>query len=108
GKPSPRDEVIYDVEPFRAAVRKGDWKLIWKTSLPARIELYDLAHDPGEKSDLSGKYPEKVAELQRLANAQAERGMPPLLFQETVGLVRAVQTTSVALPEDAKIIESEP
>ena len=25
GKPSPRQEVIYGVEPFRAAVRKGDW-----------------------------------------------------------------------------------
>jgi len=100
--------VIYDIEPFRAAVRRGDWKLVWKTALPSKIELYNLAQDPGEKNDLSEKYPEKVAELQRLANSQAERGVPPLLLQESLALVKEVQMTSVALPEDAKVIESEP
>jgi arylsulfatase I/J len=27
GKPSPRDDLVYNVEPYRAAVRKGNWKL---------------------------------------------------------------------------------
>jgi arylsulfatase I/J len=27
GRPTARDEVVYNVEPYRAAVRKGDWKL---------------------------------------------------------------------------------
>lgn len=30
GKPSPRDEVVYNIEPFRAGIREGDWKLVWK------------------------------------------------------------------------------
>jgi arylsulfatase A-like enzyme len=48
GKPSPRDELVYDIEPFRAAIRKGDWKLVWQATLPSRVELFDLAHDPSE------------------------------------------------------------
>jgi arylsulfatase A-like enzyme len=108
GKPSPRDEVIYDIEPFRAAVRKGDWKLIWRTSLPSHIELFNIAQDPGEKTDLAAKHPDKVAELQRLAEAQARSGVPPLLLQESFALVKEVQMTTVALPGDDKVIEAEP
>ena len=107
-KPSPRDEVIYDIEPFRAAVRKGDWKLIWRTALPSRIELFNIAQDPGERTDLAAKYPDKVAELQRIAEAQARSGVPPLLFQESFALVKEVQMTTVALPGDDKVIEAEP
>jgi len=33
-KPSPRTEVAYDIEPFRGALRQGDWKLVWRTALP--------------------------------------------------------------------------
>ena len=35
GKPSPRQEVVYNIEPFRGGVRQGDWKLIWRTPLPS-------------------------------------------------------------------------
>ena len=108
GKISPREEVVYDIEPFRAAVRKGDWKLVWWTALPAKAELFNIAQDPSEKVDLSEKFPDKVAELQRLANARAQPGVPSLLLQESLSLVKEVQMTSVALPEDAKIIENEP
>ena len=31
GKPSPRNEVVYNIEMFRGAVRRDDWKLVWKT-----------------------------------------------------------------------------
>ena len=41
GKPSPRQEVVYNIEMFRGAVRQGDWKLFWRTTLPSRIELYN-------------------------------------------------------------------
>ena len=33
-RPSPRQEVVYNIEPFRGGVRQGDWKLIWRTPLP--------------------------------------------------------------------------
>lgn len=108
GKPSPRQEVIYDIEPFRAAVRRGNWKLVWKTALPSRIELFDLSKDPYEKVDLSAQNPEKVAELRELAEAQAKGAVAPLFLQESLGVVREVQMGSVALPDDARIIEKEP
>jgi arylsulfatase B len=46
GKLSPRTEIVYNVEPFRAGIREGDRKLIWRTPLPEAIELYDIAQDP--------------------------------------------------------------
>jgi arylsulfatase A-like enzyme len=44
------------------AVREGDWKLIeWFED--GRLELYDIAKDPGERTDLAAKNPGKVREL---------------------------------------------
>ena len=48
GRPSPRVDVVYNVEPYRAGVRKGDWKLVWTTLLPTHVELFDLSKDPSE------------------------------------------------------------
>ena len=45
GKPSPRTEVVYNIEPFRGAVRQGDWKLVWRTMLPQTRRT--LQHRPG-------------------------------------------------------------
>ncbi|MEY2982732.1 MAG: Arylsulfatase [Planctomycetota bacterium] len=45
-----------------ASIRRGDLKLIqWFED--DRVELYDLASDPGETRDLSGEQPERVREL---------------------------------------------
>ena len=55
GKPSPRQEVVYDTEPFRATWREGDWKLVWQATLPSRTELCDLAKDAGEKTNLAAE-----------------------------------------------------
>jgi len=81
GKPSPRTEVIYNVEPFRAGVREGDWKLIWRTPLPSRAELYNIARDPSEKNDLATQTPEKVLELERRANELAATMAKPLFLE---------------------------
>jgi arylsulfatase B len=44
-----------------AAIRHGDWKLL---RLPDRApELYDLANDISERTNLARQHPEKVAEL---------------------------------------------
>ena len=40
-KPSPRTEVVYNIEPYRCALRQGDWKLIWRTILPTKVELFE-------------------------------------------------------------------
>lgn len=100
GKPSPRTEVVYDVEPFRAAVREGDWKLVWHARLPSRIELFDLANDPGEKTDLAAANPGKVEALKRRIEALAQEAAPPLIFTEALGTLMPALMGSVALPEE--------
>jgi arylsulfatase A-like enzyme len=57
GKPSPRQEVVYNIEPFRGGVREGDWKLIWRTPLPSALELYNIAEDPPRRPVLLTKTP---------------------------------------------------
>jgi arylsulfatase A-like enzyme len=45
-----------------AAVRRGDWKLIeWQED--NRVELFNLAQDLGEKTDLAAREPARVAKL---------------------------------------------
>ena len=54
-----------------AAVRDGDWKLIehyWKKGL----ELYNLANDPSEETNLADQNPDKVKALQKLLDAFRE------------------------------------
>lgn len=69
-----KPRAIYTTGPgFNArAVRDGDWKLVVarkgaakKAGAPAAetTELYDLATDPNEATDLAAKMPEKVAAL---------------------------------------------
>jgi arylsulfatase len=43
------------------AIRRGKWKLV--AARDQQWELYDLARDRSETSDLAAKYPEKVKEL---------------------------------------------
>jgi arylsulfatase A-like enzyme len=63
GAPSPREEVVYNVEMFRGAVRRGDWKLVRHAPLPSRVELFNLADDPAETANRADEQPALVAEL---------------------------------------------
>jgi len=83
---SPRDEVVYNIEPFRAAVRIGDWKLVWGALIPPKIEFYDIRNDPSEKENLAAKFPEKVEALQRRVLELAGQAAPPLFLMELVSL----------------------
>jgi len=69
---------LYWVAPgFRArALRVGDWKLIEHGSGDSsKIELFDLANDPNETTNLASQMPERVTELRKQLNetAQADR-----------------------------------
>ena len=64
GAESPRNEIVYNVEPLRGGVRQDQWKLIWRTSLPYATELYNLEKDPSEKNDLAADNPRIVSRLQ--------------------------------------------
>jgi arylsulfatase A-like enzyme len=100
GKPSPRSEVVYGVEPFRAGVRQGDWKLIWRTMLPQAIELYNIAQDPYEKSNVAAAHPDKVAALQARANELAAQAQKPLFLATEFQAMRKRQSAPPALPDE--------
>ena len=54
----------YDLEDidFLSAVRKGDWKLVYRLRT-GKMELYNLRTDIGEQCDVAAQNPEKVKEL---------------------------------------------
>src|SRR5262249_47548629 len=67
GRPTPHEEILVNVEPNQGALRVGAWKLIVHGKLPAaegnkpeRVELYHLAEDVGEKTNLAEKEPKRV------------------------------------------------
>jgi arylsulfatase A-like enzyme len=88
GRPSPRQEFFYNIEPFRAAMRQGDWKLIWRPTIPSTVELYDLAKDPFEQNNLAAQHPDRVATMQaRIESAGKEAAKPfALMYIAKVGL----------------------
>lgn len=56
------------------AIRSGDWKLL-EYFEGNRLELYHLADDPGEVTDLAGRHPERAERMrQRLGEWRARVG----------------------------------
>jgi arylsulfatase A-like enzyme len=108
GKPSPRMEIVYNIEPFRGAVRQGDWKLIWHTLLPQKIELYNIARDPSETTNLAVDQPERVAALQKRINELAAQAEKPILLQIEVKNILERMHLSPALPSDLESLDAEP
>jgi arylsulfatase A-like enzyme len=107
GKPSPRTEIVYNIEPFRAAIRQGDWKLVWRTILPQSVELYNIAEDTSEAKNLAAENPEKVAELQKRANALAGDAENSLLLQIEIKNMLGRMHLSPALPSDLESLSAE-
>jgi arylsulfatase A len=69
GRPVARSKPLYwrtHIAPptCRAALRIGDWKVVADEEL-TRFELYNIADDPHETTDLATKRPEKLSELKR-------------------------------------------
>jgi arylsulfatase A-like enzyme len=94
GQPSPHDVILVNATPPAAtlqaeevgALRLGDWKIVLPRAAggdPHGDELYDLAHDAGERFDLAAKYPAKARELRARYDALAVQAVPPLLEDGT-------------------------
>lgn len=81
---SPRKDVVLNVELTTGSVREGKWKLVWLTTLPGAIQLFDLAEDPGETRDLAAAHPETVKALQARVVALATEMQPPLFALEAL------------------------
>jgi arylsulfatase A len=77
--PLPRDTLFWHLPHYHhatpaGAVRRGSWKLL-EYFEDGRLELYDLAQDPGETTDLAAAEPRRAEQLREaLAN-----------WRETVG-----------------------
>ena len=98
GAPSPRKEIIYNIEPFRAAIREGDLKLIWRSTLPTTTELYDLSKDVGETENIAAKHPEKVAAMQARLNELATQAAKPLFLVEQMKVIMKNMQGEPVLP----------
>jgi arylsulfatase A-like enzyme len=98
GRVSPRTEVVYNIEPYRASVRQGDWKLIWRAMLPSAVELYNIKTDPSEKTNVASANREKVDMLQKRANELAATAAKPLFLTTEFDAMRKRLGVPPALP----------
>jgi arylsulfatase A-like enzyme len=97
---SPRTEIVYNVEPFRGAVRQGDWKLIWRTMLPSSVDLYNLADDPSEKTNVAEANSDKVAAMKQRLDALAKEAAKPLFLVDQFKVVMKNMNGEPVLPTD--------
>lgn len=100
GAASPRTEFVYNLEPFRAALRQGDWKLIWRTMLPSSVDLYDLAKDPSEQQNLAANHPDRVLAMQRRLDELAKEARKPLFLEDQFKVVMKNMNGEPVLPID--------
>jgi arylsulfatase B len=100
GKPSPRTEIVYNIEPFRGALRQGNWKLIWRTMLPSSVDLYNLAQDPSEQHNLAEADAGKVAVLQHRLDTLAKESVKPLFLVDQFKVVMKNMNGEPVLPID--------
>lgn len=100
GAPSPRTEIVYNVEMFRAALRQGDWKLNLRATLPTKVELYNIAKDPGETTNLAAENAPLVAALQKRIDNLSKEMKPSLFFQETFKSYLGRHAPSPVFPND--------
>lgn len=107
GADSPREEIVYNVEPFRGALRQGDWKLIWRTMLPSSVDLYHLPEDPSEQKNLAAEHPEKVVEMQDRLNALAKEAAKPLFLLDQFKVIQRNMAGEPVLPIEEGFGETE-
>jgi arylsulfatase A-like enzyme len=108
GKPSGRSEVVYNVEPFRAAIRQGDWKLVWRAVLPSSVELFNLKDDPYEKTNLAEKHPETVAKLSARVETLAKESVKPLFLDTAMQAVFSGIFGPAPIPTEENSATAEP
>ncbi len=100
GAPSPHDAILLNTTPTSGAIRMGEWKLVLNGSAndsedaenPAptaakkskknrsaeeSVELFNLARDPYEKTNLAATQPAKVAELRARYATFAAQAVAP-------------------------------
>jgi hypothetical protein len=89
GQPSPHEDILINVEAFRGAIRKGNWKLVKIALLPGKTELYDVAKDPGETTNVADQHADVVADLEARLIAYAKEQKPSLWIKAQPGFLGA-------------------
>lgn len=117
GAPSPHEVILSVQSPDRAAVRMGDWKLLLNASEAdseeapegspkqkgkkgkgkadgkgERLELYNLAADIGEKTNLADKEPERVAKMRAKLAELLKGAVTPGHLSHEEGAIGAPKT----------------
>ncbi len=87
----PRENILLNVEPFRGAIRAGEWKLIVRATLPSKLELFDIANDPEESQNQAEAYPDRVKSLLKQLNDFAYEMAAPKYLEE-IGQARSSQS----------------
>jgi arylsulfatase A-like enzyme len=88
GKPSPHDAILLNTTPNTGAVRMGEWKLVVKSGVDGEdgpsekltkesAELFHLAFDPYETTNLAESHSEKVRELRAKLEEFALQAVAP-------------------------------
>jgi arylsulfatase A-like enzyme len=90
GKPSPHKEILLNATPNGWAIRVGDWKLAInggrqdgdnpapkKKAGNDKVELFNLADDLSEKTNLAADHPDKVKELRARYEVYLKEAVPP-------------------------------
>ncbi len=108
GKPSGRQEVLYNVEPFRGAIRQGKWKLVWKNMLPSSVELFDLDADPNETTNLAAQNPDEVKTLQARLEKLASESAKPLFLETAMQAVFSGIFGPAPIPTEENSATAEP
>jgi len=89
GAPSPNEDVLIDVEAFRGAIREGDWKLVKIALLPGKTELFNLAADPSETTNVAEQNPDIARDLEARLLAYAKQQKPSLWIKAQPAFVGA-------------------
>lgn len=80
-KQAPHERMVWEFAGYtgQQAVRVADWKGVRRELLkgPAKLELYDLSKDPGEKNNVADKHPDVVKKLE---DVLAKEHSPSKLF----------------------------
>jgi arylsulfatase A-like enzyme len=82
GAPSPHDQILINIDGAQGAIRRDRWKLVLNAKAPdaseQTVELFDLAVDPNETTNLAEAKPDMVADLKARLEVYAAESAAPL------------------------------
>lgn len=87
GAPSPHEDILINVELFRGAIRKANWKLVKLATLPGKTELFDLSNDISERKNVAKDHPDIVRDLTVRLNNHAKEQKTSEWFKSQPGFL---------------------